>query len=266
MERKAIFEIWGTILFALLTVAILTIVAEREPARMEQRSASFVARQIEQGAALFQEHCRSCHGVMGEGIGELGPAINDVAFFTTRLDEVYWLGTMEEYLVQTISLGRMTATRPLYAGDGAMAMTPWLETHGGPLRPDEVQAVAAFVLNWEAGARGEFVYQPVEVPTPEAGDLTEQVARGQEVFVQAGCAECHAVPGVSESATGPGLAGVASQAAERLPGYTADAYLRESVLIPNGFRVAGYETAPTCGSVVSQAQLDDLVTFLLSLR
>jgi len=266
MERQAVFESWGILICAVLSVGLLSFIASQENGRMAQRDAAYQSRQIELGAALFQENCRSCHGVLGEGVGELGPAINDAAFFTNRLAEVYWPGTMEEYLIQTISLGRVTATRPLYVGDGAMAMTPWLQIHGGPLRIDEVRALAAFVLNWEPGARGEFTYQAVAIPTPEVGDIAEQSARGQEVFTQAGCGECHAITGVSEGQSGPALNGIGSAAAERQEGYSAEAYLRESVLIPNGFRLPGYEAAPDCGGVVSQAQLEDLTMFLLSLK
>lgn len=266
MERRAAFELWMIVICAALTVGALTVIADREPERLIQQVAAFQARQIEQGAALFQENCRNCHGLQGEGVGELGPALNHADFFTTRMEEVHWPGTLQEYIVQTISLGRLTATRPLYAGDGAMAMTPWLQANGGPLRPDEVRSLAAFVLNWKTSADGEFTYQPIAVPTPEAGEVTEQAARGREVFVQAGCGECHSIPGVSTGSTGPSLATVAAEAAGRLPGYSAEAYLRESVLIPNGYRPAEYESAPKCGGILSQPQLDDMMVFLLSLR
>jgi mono/diheme cytochrome c family protein len=224
------------------------------------------ASQIEIGAELYQEHCRTCHGNRGEGLGQLGPALNDEAFFTKRLAEVGWQGTMAEYLETTIRLGRVVATRPLYAGDGIVAMTSWGQEQGGPLRPDQIRALTLFILNWEATAKGDFKPQELILPTPNPSSSSSKKANGEEIFVKAGCSDCHAIEGLAEATVGPELNGIGITAETRIQGYSSEEYLRESFLIPNAYRVVGYDESVLCGGVLTQSQLDDLVAFLLSLR
>jgi mono/diheme cytochrome c family protein len=252
-------------LASLALVILLIVAGEAQGSRMAQHEQVQQAMQIEAGAALFAEHCRSCHGVNGEGVGQLGPALNTASFFTDRLREVGWPGTLAEYVQNSIAQGRITATRPLYAGSGSVAMAAWSQVYGGPLRPDDVENLAAFVRNWEATATGQFKAATLVVPTPERGSSAAQVARGAQLFNAAGCTGCHAAPGSGNVATGPNLAGIATNAPSRVPSYSAEEYLRESFLIPNAFIVEGYEPGLGCGGVLSYEQLDDLVSYLLTL-
>lgn len=222
------------------------------------------ARAIENGAALYETHCRSCHGVNGEGVGELGPALHDAAFFSDRLQEVGWVGTMKDYLEGTIAMGRVTSTRPLYAGTGTVVMTAWSQAYGGPLRPDEIQELAVFIENWETTANGTITLEPLVVPTLEASSGDPET--GRSLFLAAGCADCHTIPDLSTGETGPELSQIAQLAAARKPDLSADAYLRESFLVPNAYVVDGYPSGTGCGGVLTQKQLDDLITFLLTLQ
>jgi mono/diheme cytochrome c family protein len=253
-------------LAALVALVLLAAAGDAEADRMARRARMQRAMQIEVGAALFAEHCRSCHGVNGEGVGQLGPALNDRMFFDGRLAEVGWPGTLDEYIQHAIAEGRITATRPLYAGNGSVAMPAWSQAYGGPLRPDEVKNLAAFVRNWEATALGQFEATPLVVPTPERGSSEAQVTRGSQVFHKAGCAECHTVTGNRDDQTGPSLSRIAVTARTRVAGYSAEEYLRESILIPNAFVVPGYAPSLGCGGVLTHEQLDDLVSYLLSLE
>lgn len=224
------------------------------------------ARAVEVGAALYAQHCRTCHGPQGEGVGEMGPPLNDEHFFTGRLAEIGWTGTLQDYIISTTSVGRVTATRPLYAGDGAVAMTAWSQEHGGPLRPDEIASLAAFVLNWEATALGEYEIPPLPTPTPNAAQQQESIVRGEALFTELGCASCHAVDGVSAGGEGPALDGIGAMADARVPGQTARDYLRNSVLAPGETLADAYTEAGTCSALVSEAQMEDLVNFLMGLR
>lgn len=110
------------------------------------------------------------------------------------------------------------------------------------------------------------------MPTLAPESNNAQAEQGRLVFEQAGCGECHslvgeppAVTGTDDAPRGPDLATVGKAAAERLAGYSAQAYLRESVLIPNGYRVGDYPEDVVCGGVLKRSQLDSLVAFLLSL-
>lgn len=254
-------------LASLALVVLLLVAGEAQESRMAQHERVQRAMGIEAGAALYAEHCRSCHGVNGEGVGQLGPALNNAIFFRDRLHEVGWPGTLAEYVQNSIAQGRITATRPLYAGSGgSVAMTAWSQAYGGPLRSDEIRNLATFVLNWEATALGRFKPAELVIPTPQQGSSAARQARGAELFGRAGCADCHAAPGQGDATTGPSLAGIATIAKTRVPGYSAEEYLRESFLIPNAFVVDGYPPNSGCGGVLTFEQLDDLVSYLLTLE
>jgi mono/diheme cytochrome c family protein len=250
----------------LALILLLSVIGERETARLATAARIDQARRIEQGAALYAQNCRTCHGVNGEGLGALGPALHDAHFFTGRLPEVGWSGSLHDYVVATIAAGRVTATRPLYTGDGVVVMPPWARANGGPLRDDQIEALAAFVLNWEATALGEVVLSPLPTPTPLASNDHAQLARGRQLFDTAGCTACHGEDAAGVEDAGPSLLGIGAAAGERAPGVAAADYLRASVLAPAAWVVEGYTQPGECAAVVSDAQLADLVAYLLTVQ
>lgn len=263
--RRPLLDLLLATAAILALLGVLSTASSGQEQRLQQHVSQQQAQAVEQGAEIYVENCRSCHGVRGEGVGQLGPALNDRAFFEERLALVGWQGTLEEYILSTVAHGRVTATRPLYAVDGAVAMAPWAQALGGPLRPDEVESITAFVLNWEASALGEFQSAEIVLPTPTPGSSTEAASRGQVVWETAGCAACHQIDGTG-SDVGPDLTHVATAAAKRAPELSAEAYLRESFLLPDLVVVEGYEAGAGCGGVLSQRQLDDLIAYLMILE
>jgi len=100
---------------------------------------------------------------------------------------------------------------------------------------------------------------------PSAGkDLLVQGLIG----TQAGCTTCHSLePGVT--GLGPSLAGVGVEAASRVEGSSAADYLRESILTPDAYIVAGFGGGVmpgTYGGELTEQQVADLVAFLLTLK
>ncbi len=118
-------------------------------------------------------------------------------------------------------------------------------------------------------------------PTPEAATggaeqqaeaVTGDPERGKELFNapvvggQAGCSACHSLePDVT--LVGPSLAGVATRAAQRVPGMSAVEYLKQSLLDPNAYVVQGFPkgTMPSYDGL-SEQELQDLIAFLLTLK
>jgi mono/diheme cytochrome c family protein len=265
MGRLQLQIIIGLVL-AIATIWLVAQVGGNEESRMARAETARHATAVENGAALYETHCSECHGVRGEGVGQLGPPLNDEAFFTTRLSEVGWLDTLESYIIATVTHGRLVATVPLYAGDGVAAvMAPWAIEYGGPLRDDEIRDVTAFVLNWEATALGEVELTQVEAPVSSASD-PQAITRGEEQFVTS-CGECHTVEGVSSGELAPDLTEINAVVPTHNPELDAEGYIRVSVLVPNAHYVEGYEpgqTEATCGAILSEQQLDEVVTFLLA--
>jgi mono/diheme cytochrome c family protein len=267
-ERSVQLQILLGLLIAVATVALLAFTFNQEEARLARTEQAQRAQSIEVGADLYEIHCRSCHGTKGEGAGQLGPPLSDAPFFTTRLAEVAWQTTLEDYVIAATTTGRVVATRPLYAGDGIVAvMSPWSDRFGGPLSDDQIRAVTDYVLNWEATALGEVELTELEMPEASADD-PEVIARGQQLFV-AHCGQCHALAGLTQGEIGPDLTDITQVAPSRKPELTPEEYIRESFLIPNAYVVAGYEPEPegvgeNCGGVLSEQQLDEIVVFMLA--
>ena len=110
---------------------------------------------------------------------------------------------------------------------------------------------------------------PVPLPTPSSAEGQQ----GRAVYAKAGCVGCHGEPG-GAGFIGPNLAGIATAAGERDPSLPAEDYLRQSIAEPDKIVVAECP-AGSCpagimphnyGDTLSQAELDALVVYLLSLK
>ena len=266
MKRVQLEIIAGTIL-VLLSVVIVIALAVQEPQRLADFELHQAAGKIEFGAAVFEINCTRCHGSQAQGIPGLAPSLRSREFFAERVAEVGWEGSLEDYIVSVVTVGRQVSTRPeLYVGGGSPAMPTWSDAFDGPLREDQIRAVAAFIINFEPYALGEVV-----APTPLAPlvDLSDPVALGRATFTEATCFACHTVSGLSEGIIGPALDGIASRAGDRVSGLSAEEYIRESILNPNAFMVEGFAEGimlPNFGETLSEEQIDSLVAFLLTLE
>lgn len=270
MSRFNLEILLGTVLIAVTSV-ILIIYALDEPQRMARAAEEQQAQAIEVGAGLFEINCSGCHGLKGEGVSGLAPPLNDRHFFTNRLQEVGWPGSLEDYIISTVSGGRLTSTRPdQYVGNtplGQPAMPAWSEEYGGPLRPDQIRDIAQFILNWEATALGQAQIEVLPTPTPRPEEAADPVARGRNVYNERGCGGCHTVDGLSVGIVGPNLTHIGSIAETRISGMPAADYLRQSVLDPNAFVVEGFPSnvmPQNFNELITPEQLDDLIAFLLA--
>jgi len=267
MSRINFEIILGTIL-VFASAVILIYYGLNEEDRMAKAAEEQQAQAIEVGATLFEINCTGCHGPKGEGITGLCPPLNDQNFFTNRLNEVGWSGSLEDYIISTVSSGRATSTRPdQYAGQGKPAMPAWSDEFGGPLRPDQIHDIAQYILNWEATAKGEVVIEGLPTPTPRPEELADPVARGLQVYLDRGCGGCHTLDGLSAGVVGPNLTQIGTVAATRVPGQSAEQYIHESILNPGAHVVEGYpdNVMPrNFGELIPPEQLDDLIAFLLA--
>jgi mono/diheme cytochrome c family protein len=184
-------------------------------------------------------------------------------FNGTRLTELGYAGTVRDYITLTISAGRPARSNP----EWPQVMPTWSQDYGGPLRPDQVEDLVAFVMNWgcdydekcaEPGivAAATAGPTPTPAPTPEPIDLAEFVAglpdgdaaRGEELYLgtvtlldgKAGaCNACHTVDG--STLVGPSFTHVNADMPAGYP--SLDVYLVESIFYPNAYKVPGFEAA-----------------------
>jgi len=279
---RAQLEISLGILLVLATGTFLIYQGLLEPERMARLDKEQRAQAIEVGADLFDTNCRGCHGPQGEGTPGLCPPLNDKYFFTQRLKDVGWSGSQEDYIVATVSSGRLVSTRPdQYPGNGRPAMPAWSDEYGGPLRPDQIRFIAAFIMNWASTA-------PVRqaAPTlagPAVGtDITQKLPagdakNGEALATKQGCVGCH-VTGTVGPAWLPsaGQPGIGARAATRFTqsdykgkATTAEQYLLESIVNPSAYIVPGFGTVPmppTFGQTLTAQDAADLIAYLLTLK
>ena len=82
------------------------------------------------------------------------------------------------------------------------------------------------------------------------------------------CRICHSLrPDVA--VVGPSFAGVATRAETRVPGMSAEEYLRQSILDPNAHIVEGFSpdmAPPNLVELLTEEQVDDLVAFLMTFK
>lgn len=162
-----------------------------EPARMRAAEEEHIAETIEHGRDLYTENCVACHGRNGEGVPNVGAALNTQEFLGSADD-----GT----IFDTISDGRP-----------GTAMPAWGQDHGGTMNAQDMSALTAFIRHWEATAPET---QPAVQRAPDA-------AAGGVIFSTT-CFACHGIDGEGTD-VGPAL-----RVPELLTRY-GDDYFRETI-------------------------------------
>lgn len=284
--KSPILKITLGILAALFGIVLLLLVLFTEEARMEAQTASWEGRTIENGAALYYNNCASCHAPDGRGIPGVAPALNSHYFFTERLDDVGWAGSMFDYVELTVAAGRPSKTSTQWA----QIMPTWGNTYGGPLRGDQVTAVTQYVVNWERFALEQTVDEDPWIPFLDVAKPPEQQAivpgeaveappaaeptgpRDPEVLFNQvlGCMGCHNLD-VPQTATnrgpiGPNMGNLATNAAARVPGQSAEEYVYESIVEPNVYIVEGYPSGimpQNYDQLMSEEEIQLMVGWLL---
>ena len=212
----------------------------------------------------------------------------------TRLAQVGWGGDLRGYVITTLIHGRPGSVNVWPNSEG---MAAWSQTAGGSLRQDEIEDLAAYILNWDKGANWAFedyiaVAQygkpladgslPSEPPPPPAGDnvmgiLARWAANevvGSEVSgadlydAEFGCTDCH-----RGGASAPDTIGTTVRiqnkrlTAPGFEGYTVEQYIVESITRPGEYVVDGYSSGlmpVNFGVRMTDQQLADIVAFLMT--
>jgi len=227
------FDITLGMLSILGTVVIISFLAMGEPSRMPRDSRGFDVRKVESGAAMFDQYCSNCHGPNASGGicppldatsglhgGDIGPGI------AWRLEELGWdpQGSYE-YVYSAIESGRTVSSRPdRYPGNrtanapDSMAMPSWGQDYDGPLRPDQIDDLASYIVAFrdavpdDATPRPTSTAAPTDAPTSEP-PATTAVGTGSTE----GAAPVVGTPGTATaetagSASTPGAAGTGATA------------------------------------------------------
>jgi mono/diheme cytochrome c family protein len=136
---------------------------------------------------------------------------------------------------------------------------------------------AIFRVTYEGGAaqgEGEFFSDGDPDEPPASEPERDLLAEGEMLFYgQMGsvpaCSTCHALGNAQPGAqgVGPSLAGLAGAAASRVPGLSAEAYIRQSISAPNAYIVPGYPAGlmyANYGEYLTDEQITALVAYVLA--
>jgi mono/diheme cytochrome c family protein len=293
--------VWG-IATVLISFAALVVLGFRfEERRMAAQTDNWHGRSIEKGAELFYNNCRSCHGEDGRGLPSVAPALHSRYFFTQRLTDVGYTGSLHDYVASTLTSGRPSKA----VRQWAQMMPTWSEDFGGPLRSDQIEHLTNFILNWEQSALAQSwepdapnmdPWQPFrDGPSKaEQGTITHTVgALGvmgvtagltgtttttaataapagprspAQLFVDMGCLGCHKLGPHEVGVTGPDLNTLPETAASKVAGQDATTYVYTSITDPNVFINEGFQAGIMPANFkerMSEEEIQALVQWLL---
>jgi mono/diheme cytochrome c family protein len=275
--QSPIAKIIYGILAVIISIAALLAQFIFENRRMAAQTDNWQGRSIEKGAEIFANNCFNCHGIDGKGLPGVAPALHSKYFFTQRLIDVEYAGSLHDYIASTVAGGRPSKQQRQWA----QKMPSWSNRFGGPLRDDQVEQVVQFVLNWEedalqqswdptsdnldpfqpfqdgpskapagtitytVGTQGVAAVLPEQVagaivtPTqPASGTMAAQTPA--QLFSVMGCAGCHKLGAVGVGVTGPDLNLLPEVAGTRVAGEDAETYVYNSIVAPGAHVVEGF--------------------------
>ncbi len=287
-------RIIGATILMLATVITIGMVWLTEEQRMARYEAIHKGKAIENGALIYEQYCSTCHGSQGEGVPGKGPDLNPGVFqhYEELKQTQNYANSLRNFIKLSIAAGR--PIRTTYRSDEIYAepMPTWSQDFGGPLRPDQIESLVEFILNWQTAAAaptptpafeavGSDLTKPLPPGDPKRGEALWNQEVKQASGIPASCKACHSLkPG--ETIVGPSLSGIATTAAQRIqaPDYrgqakTPEEYIRESIQQPNAYIVdpnqfaaaPGVSKMPaTLGNQMSAQDLADLIAFLMTLK
>jgi nitric oxide reductase subunit C len=260
------FFFGGTLLF---TLAFIGLTVHTHGTIAARTHADAIDDGVRHGLRVWGRYnCENCHTLLGEG-SYFAPDLTQIVAQRGAVYLASFLADPSRFYSEERH-GRLMPKLGLSEAEIAdvIAFLGWvgkIDTNGWPPRP---------LLVSGAGVRG---LPGLETSAASGG----AAARGQALFEgKAACATCHAVAG-DTILVGPPLAGVARRAPERLAdaryaghARAAQDYLRESILEPSAYLVAGERFATPggvslmpagYGTSLTPAEVDDLVAYLAAL-
>ncbi len=198
-------------------------------------------------------NCEGCHTLYGQG-GAYAPDLTHI--YATRGGDY-----LREFLANPAAFHPNERQMPMPG-----------------LTRSETDNLLAF-LQWtsEQPASQDWPPNPILVSGSGVGNVVaanttavisaDPVERGRSLFSSAPaiCSTCHSLT-ADVVIVGPSLAGIASRAANRVEGQSAEEYIRTSIIHPAEFIVPGFQDVmqKNFGDVLTSDQIIDLIAFLMT--
>jgi mono/diheme cytochrome c family protein len=131
------------------------------------------------GEKVFSDNCTACHGKYGQG----GPNPTRSGDIIAPISSSEYLKTRDDATIRNI----------IIQGQPDFGMSPFGSAYGGQLNDDQIEAVVAFIRNWETNP------PVIPEPTPTPEPISSTPAPGGEIsfsndvspILEARCAVCH---------------------------------------------------------------------------
>jgi mono/diheme cytochrome c family protein len=204
----------------------------------------------------------------------------------TRLTEVKWGGRLEDYLTSTVISGR-----PVSAAYWPQPMPAWGQQAGGPMRPDEVQDVVAYIMNFHDMAVNltpKDVNQQFKLPSEggaaaankqvlgtnadpkalaQAGLGGGDAAAGEALYTSLGCGPaCHLAGAIAPATKGTYTRIINERLKDPAnANKTPEEYIAESILKPNAYVAPGFTAGvmpQDFGNKIDLQDLKNLIAYL----
>lgn len=140
------------------------------------------------GEQLFANYCSACHGQFGQG----GPNPSRVGDMIVSISSSDFLKTRDDAVIRTI----------IKQGQPDSGMSPFGAENGGQLSDEKIDAIIAYIRNWESNPPRELPVQtptPVVTPSSNTASTTATPIASSPSFeeqilplFQSKCAACHA--------------------------------------------------------------------------
>jgi len=198
--------------------------------------------------------CEGCHTLVGQG-GSYAP---DLTHIYSQRSDTY----IREFLVNPNAFHPNQRLMPRFLltrtdTDNLVAFLSWVDTQvtTWPPHPINVSGGGNISVGVSSDSQGAIVSD-------------DPVERGRAWFSRApaNCATCHSLePDVVN--VGPSLAGIATRAESRVPGQSAEEYIRNSMVNPGDYIVEGFPDAmaKNLAQALSSQDISDLVAYLMTL-
>lgn len=169
----AVFLIWGGILYA-----------HDPPASLNLRDL---------GGRIYQRACSYCHGERGKGDGKA------VRYLFTRPRDF----TSGKFKVRSTPTGSLPTDEDLFH-----TITVGFPQYGMPrfeyLTPRERRAVIQYIKTFSPPSKLKEAIRPIEIGRPPKF-TTSLLSQGRQLYVDAGCVECHGRKGKGNGPSASGL-------------------------------------------------------------
>ena len=202
------------------------------------------------GEKVFDDNCTVCHGLYGQG----GPNPTRSGDIIAPISSSEYLKTRDDTTIRNI----------ISQGQPDFGMSPFSSTYGGPLSDDQIEAVVAFIRNWENNP--PIIPEATSTPEPTSSvpNPGGEVSFSADVapILQERCAVCH------HSSDGQGGFDASTAALVVSSGkdgpWVIPGDINNSHLIDMLKGTTGYKKMPPVGDPLTNAEIEIIIDWINS--